>query len=120
MCIYIYIYIYIHIYIYIYTHDPNQSKNHKGMQHQSNRHQNTKNNNFSAMHKKTGVFVDPIFSLEGAVSKQPLSIVLISLDTVRADSLSIYGGRTEVPNLEKLASQSIVFSQEQTLLWLSI
>ena len=30
---------------------------------------------------------------------------------MRADSLSLYGGRAEVPNLEKLARRSIVFSQ---------
>ena len=89
---------------------PNSSRNHPRNQHQH--HRNSKNtNNKPPMHKKTGIHVTPVFSLEGDVSKDPTSIVLISLDTVRADSLSLYGGRAEVPNLEKLARRSIVFSQ---------
>ena len=60
--------------------------------------------------QKNRIHVTPVF-LYGDVSKEPTSIVLISLDMVRADSLSIYDGRAEVPNLEKLARRSIVFSQ---------
>jgi arylsulfatase A-like enzyme len=87
----------------------NQPKNPKRTQPQ-HQHNKNKGGQLPPIHKKMGIHVDPVFSLEGDVAKQ-LSIVLISLDTVRADSLSIYGGRAEVPNLEKLASRSVVFSQ---------
>ena len=87
----------------------NPVRNHNENHHQHNR--NSKNKNLPPMHNKAGIHVTPVFSLEGEASKEPTSIVLISLDTVRADSLSIYDGRAEVPNLEKLAARSVVFSQ---------
>ena len=89
----------------------NRPSNHNRNQHQHHRNSKNTNTNVPLKHKKTGIHVTPVFSLEGEVSKEPTSIVLISLDTVRADSLSIYGGRAEVPNLEKLARRSVVFSQ---------
>lgn len=39
------------------------------------------------------------------------SIVWISLDTVRADHLSVYGGRAATPNLEALAKTAVVYEQ---------
>ena len=80
-------------------------------------YKNTKNhppNHNSSFHmqKKIGIHLEPIFNLEEISSqRKKTSIVLISLDTVRADSLSIYGGRAQVPNLEKMADRSLVFSQ---------
>jgi len=39
----------------------------------------------------------------------PASVILISLDTVRADRLAAYGGRAETPNLVKLAHEGARF-----------
>ncbi len=39
----------------------------------------------------------------------PRSIVFITLDTVRADHLRLYGGRAETPNIEALAEESVRF-----------
>ena len=43
------------------------------------------------------------------VSKKVPYVILIVLDTVRADSLSVYGGQTLTKNLEKIALQSLVY-----------
>ncbi len=40
---------------------------------------------------------------------QPPNVILIVLDTVRADRLSIYGNRVAVNNLEKIAREALVF-----------
>ena len=45
--------------------------------------------------------VEPTYSWTGTASKEPKSIVLISLDTVRADRLSVYGGRAKTPKIAK-------------------
>lgn len=37
------------------------------------------------------------------------SLLIVSLDTVRADHLSLYGGRARVPTLEALATQGVWF-----------
>lgn len=58
-----------------------------------------------------GLKVQPTFELIGAPSEAPRSLVLISLDTVRADRLSVYGGRAEVPTLEALAARGARFEQ---------
>ena len=39
------------------------------------------------------------------------SVLLISLDTVSAEHLSLYGGRAKVPNLETLAARGTTFDQ---------
>jgi len=39
----------------------------------------------------------------------PTSVVIISLDTVRADRLQVYGGRAETPNLNRFAAQGARF-----------
>lgn len=44
------------------------------------------------------------------VETSPLDVVLVTLDTLRADRLSLYGaGAAQTPNLEWLASQGVVF-----------
>lgn len=57
------------------------------------------------------VQVDPTFELVGAVSETPRSLVLISLDTVRADRLAVYGGRAETPTLDALAARGARFER---------
>ncbi|MDP8256908.1 MAG: sulfatase [Candidatus Alcyoniella australis] len=43
---------------------------------------------------------------------QPLNVVLISLDTVRADHMSLYGyDRPTTPNIDRLAQTALVFDQ---------
>ena len=58
-----------------------------------------------------GFSVAPNFELLGTVSDSPRSIVLISLDTVRADHLSTYGGQARVANLDAVAAAGVVFEQ---------
>jgi arylsulfatase A-like enzyme len=51
----------------------------------------------------------------GAVRPDRKDVVLITLDTVRADRLSLYGSaRRTSPFLERLAAESIVFDQAQS------
>lgn len=45
------------------------------------------------------------------LSKEPKSIIWISLDTVHAKRMSVYGGPAQVPNLEKFAQHAVVFEQ---------
>ena len=58
--------------------------------------------------------VQPDFQWKGEISKSPKSIVLISLDTVRADRLSVYGGRAQTSNLQKMANEGLVCTQAVT------
>jgi len=55
------------------------------------------------------VKVTPTFELGGATSDAPRAVVLISLDTVRADRLAVYGGRAETPTLSALAARGARF-----------
>ena len=55
--------------------------------------------------------VTPTFQLTGARADAPRSIVVISLDTVRADRMEIYGGPAKVAHIESLASKGVVFEQ---------
>jgi arylsulfatase A-like enzyme len=64
--------------------------------------------------KQISFSVKPDFQWEGVVDEQPKSIVLISLDTVRADRLSVYGGRAETPNLQQLVDAGSICSQAVT------
>ncbi|MGC6510656.1 MAG: sulfatase [Myxococcota bacterium] len=59
--------------------------------------------------QRTGFHPQPSIELIGAASEAPMSIVIISLDTVRADRLSLYGGRAEVSNLSQFAESGAVF-----------
>lgn len=55
---------------------------------------------------------DPSLGVPASPTADPSrpSVVLLTWDTVRADVLPLYGGRgLEMPNLEKLAAQSVVF-----------
>ncbi len=64
-------------------------------------------------HRPAGPVETPPGELEpvGEAAASPRSILLISWDTVRADHLSLYGGRAEVPNLEALADAGVRFDQ---------
>lgn len=57
---------------------------------------------------------DANWNLVGTCPPKPSSIILISLDTVRAQSLKLYGGRAETPNLEAFAAQGALFRQAIT------
>lgn len=57
------------------------------------------------------VKVSPTFSLVGETAEAPRSLVLISLDTVRADRLSVYGGPAQSPTLTALAERGARFDQ---------
>jgi choline-sulfatase len=54
-------------------------------------------------------------SLPGGVSRSDLNVVLLTLDTLRADHLGAYGN-TEVrtPHLDELAADGVVFEQAMT------
>lgn len=49
------------------------------------------------------------FQLVDAVQQRQKSIIWISLDTVHAKRMSVYGGRAKVPNIEKLSQNAVVF-----------
>ncbi len=51
-----------------------------------------------------------VFALLGCQSKGPPNVLLVSIDTVRADRLSVYGAVNDTtPNLERLAEAGVVF-----------
>ena len=45
------------------------------------------------------------------VEVRPTSVILISLDTVRADRLAVYGGRAKTPNLQAFAERGTRFER---------
>ena len=47
--------------------------------------------------------------------RPPLNVVLITLDTTRADALGTYGGRGVTPTLDHLGSTGVVFEQASTV-----
>ena len=49
------------------------------------------------------------FQLVEALQQGQKSIIWISLDTVHAKRMSVYGGRAKVPNIEKLSTNAVVF-----------
>jgi arylsulfatase A-like enzyme len=61
------------------------------------------------MGKKAPLKLKPDFSWVGEASESPRSIVLLSLDTVRADRLGVYGGRAEVPALSAFGGEGVRF-----------
>jgi len=90
-------------------HPPHQGGHHsKGVHHQGGHHGGPK------MGQQKSFSVDPTYSWTGTASKEPKSIVLISLDTVRADRLSIYGGRAKTPNIQKVADEGALCTQALT------
>lgn len=58
-----------------------------------------------------GFHATPDFSLVGTADDAPRDLLLISLDTVRADRLGVYGGRAETPNLAGFSAQGARFDQ---------
>lgn len=58
-------------------------------------------------------FESPV--LEGEVPDAPPDVIIISLDTARADRMSLYGGpRETTPSLDRLAGSSFVFDNAIT------
>ena len=54
-------------------------------------------------------------ALPRGVSRSNLNVVLITLDTLRADHLGTYGNdQVRTPNLDRLASEGVVFEQAMT------
>jgi len=48
------------------------------------------------------------------IQQKPANVVLISIDTLRADALSIYGNHTRTPFFEEFARHSVVFDHAFT------
>lgn len=61
--------------------------------------------------QRPALSVSPTFELIGEASPSPSPIVIISLDTVRADRLAVYGGRAESPVMSAFAAQGTRFDQ---------
>ncbi len=61
--------------------------------------------------QKKSFHLQPDFQFSSSASDDLKSILLISLDTVRADRLEVYGGRAETPNLNVFASKGVLFEQ---------
>lgn len=61
--------------------------------------------------QRSGFHPQPRIEWVGEGSENPRSIVIISLDTVRADRMSLYGGRAEVSNISRFAEKGAVFEQ---------
>ncbi|PCJ53899.1 MAG: hypothetical protein COA70_06990 [Planctomycetota bacterium] len=68
-----------------------------------------------------GAEESPSGNSESAVRGEPMNIVLISIDSVRRDHLSVYGGRAQYapnlsisPHLEALAAEGVVFDDAWT------
>ncbi len=55
--------------------------------------------------------LDPDLQLVGDRADHPHNVLLVSLDTVRADRLAVYGGRAETPTLSALAARGGRFTQ---------
>jgi len=45
-----------------------------------------------------------------STAERPINLVFISLDTVSADHLSLYGGSAKTPNIERIGSNGVVFT----------
>jgi arylsulfatase A-like enzyme len=45
----------------------------------------------------------------------PLNLLLVTLDTTRADALGAYGGKAVTPSLDHLAAEGVVFEQASTV-----
>ena len=61
--------------------------------------------------QQSGFHATPTFELEELRASSSHPLVIISLDTVRADHLAVYGGRAETPNLTALAARGARFDQ---------
>ncbi len=69
--------------------------------------------NGQPMHKPEPFHAEVDFAwVEGEkVSSKPKSIIWISLDTVHAKRMSVYGGVAQVPNLQRFSENAVVFDQ---------
>ena len=61
-----------------------------------------------------GFHAEPTFQLTEAPGTPQRSMLIISLDTVRADSLALYGGPADLPAVQALAEGGAVFDQAVT------
>ena len=57
------------------------------------------------------VFAALLLTLSGCESEPSLNVLLVTIDTTRADHLEIYGGPAGTPNLRALAEEGVVFEQ---------
>ena len=55
--------------------------------------------------------ISTTYQLTGPRAESPRSIVVISLDTVRADRMGVYGGPAKVAQIESIATNGVVFNQ---------
>jgi arylsulfatase A-like enzyme/Tfp pilus assembly protein PilF len=56
----------------------------------------------------------PLQQLSDTVAPQNLNIVLITIDTLRADRLSSFGSKVQTPHLDRLAGDGILFTNAST------
>ena len=54
-------------------------------------------------------------SLPSGVKQSELNVVVITLDTTRADRLGAYGYRVQTPNLDGLAREGVLFEQTESV-----
>jgi arylsulfatase A-like enzyme/Tfp pilus assembly protein PilF len=52
--------------------------------------------------------------LAGQVPSRELNVVLVTIDTLRADRLSSFGSRVRTPNLDRLAGEGVLFTNAST------
>jgi arylsulfatase A-like enzyme/Flp pilus assembly protein TadD len=52
--------------------------------------------------------------LAGEVSPAELNVVLVTIDTLRADRLSSFGSQVQTPNLDRLATNGVLFTNAST------
>ncbi len=53
-------------------------------------------------------------ALAGGMSPDRLNVVLITIDTLRADRLSVFGSDIETPGFDRLAEEGVLFSNAST------
>ncbi len=58
--------------------------------------------------------VAPATETKQTMTERGINVLFISLDTVSADHMSLYGGQAEVPNLEKLGRSGVVYTNAYT------
>lgn len=61
-----------------------------------------------------GFHATPTFELVGEPAGAPRNVLIVSMDTVRADRLGVYGGRAETPVLSAFAARGVRFDQAVT------
>ncbi|HED65628.1 MAG TPA: hypothetical protein ENJ09_08740 [Planctomycetes bacterium] len=61
-----------------------------------------------------GVFGAPTLRATGSQGDLPMNLVLVSIDTLRADHVGCYGGGAATPRLDALAAQGILFEEVQS------